>query len=167
MHLYISISLYLYFLFTMHFWQQIIVFVYGLFALGITISGFRATNQKRKAYEETPFSGILFSAFVQADKLVFGPFWVMVSFITLILNDWLLFLLFFSVFWLVRSIGETIYWFLQQFSPRPGNDPEKFFFYRYVHNDSVWFILQIWWQCLTVITIISTIYLSHLWLKTL
>lgn len=109
----------------------------------------------------------LYGSFVWADHVVFGLFWIGVSIVVLLLQDWLLFLLIISTFWLVRSIGETIYWFFQQFIPRKGNDPKKFWYYFLFRNDSVWFVNQIAWQCTTVITLITTIYLSTLWIGTL
>jgi hypothetical protein len=151
----------------MEFWQQISVSIYGLVALGVFISGFRACYSKNKAFEDTPISAMCYGAFVQADKVIFGLFWFVASLIAFIVDDWLLFLLIFSVFWLVRSVGETLYWMFQQFHPRPGNDPQKFWFYRFFKNDSVWFVNQIYWQCITVITVISSVYLAHLWLQTL
>lgn len=148
----------------MEFWQQIIVIIYGLLALLAFFTSFRACYRHKKAYEDTPIYGLLFTAFVQADAVIFGLFWAGASLVTLLLQDWLLFLLILSVFWLVRSIGETQYWFLQQFSPRSGNDPQKFpLFFKIFQNDSVWFVNQIYWQCITVITIISTVYLGYQW----
>ena len=145
-------------------WQQLIIATYGLVALIAFISCYRACYYHKKSFEETPFFAFLFSGFVRADNVIFGLFWFMVSLIILFLQDWILFLLILSVFWLVRAIGETHYWFLQQFHPREGNQPEKFWFYRIFHNDSVWFVNQIYWQCVTVITAVTTIYLAYLWL---
>lgn len=151
----------------MQLWQQIIIATYGLIALIAFITSFRACYYHKKPFEETPLYGFLFTGFVRGDNVVFGLFWFIVSTASLILQDWTLFLLILSVFWLVRSIGETLYWFLQQFHPRTGNDPSKFWYFKYFHNDSVWFINQIYWQCVSVLTIISTIYLTSIWLKEL
>jgi hypothetical protein len=146
-------------------WQQLLVATYGCLALISFIVSFRACYYYKKAYAETPLSGILFGGFVQADNVIFGMFWFLTSTGTLLLKDWLLFLLIVSSFWLVRSIGETLYWFLQQFTFHEGNPPQKFWHHRIFHNDSVWFVNQIYWQCISVVTIITTIYLANLWLK--
>lgn len=148
----------------MQIWQQIIILIYGFLALIAFISSFRACYLKNKSFEDTPIYGMLFTGFVRADNVVFGLFWFIISIITLLLDDWLLFLLILSTFFLVRSIGETIYWFLQQFHPREGNNPSKFWYYKFFRNDSVWFVNQIYWQCITVLTIILDIYLIKLWL---
>jgi hypothetical protein len=80
------------------------------------------------------------------------------------LNDWLLFWLIVSVFWAVRSWGETIYWLNQQFSTIERNPPKKHILYPIFHNDSVWFVHQIIWQCVTVISIVVSLYFGRLWL---
>lgn len=151
----------------MELWQQFIIILYGIIAFIAFISSFNACHRQKKSFEDTPVWSIFFTGFVQADNVVFGLFWTAIAILTLLLNDWLLFLLTLSLFWLVRSLGETIYWFFHQFIPRGGNDPQKFWHYRFFHNDSVLFVNQIYWQCITVITSVSSIYLAHLWLKSL
>ncbi len=151
----------------MEFWQQLIIIIYGSLAFIAFITSIYACAFKKKAYQDTPLWGLLFTGFVQADNVYIGFFWVCVSLVTLVLNDWLLFLLILSYFWLVRSVGETLYWFLQQFHPRGGNPPEKFWIHKVVKNDSVWFMNQIYWQLMTVITIIASLYITHIWLKTI
>ena len=146
-------------------WQKIIIIIWGIISFALFVKGFKESKDKKNAYGLTPF--FPFGAFVWGDAVVFGFFWTAVFVVVLILNDWTLFLLIISVFWVVRSIGETIYWFNQQFSKINRNPPEKNWMFKYFHNDSVWFIHQIGWQCVTVISIIFSIYLTHIWLKSL
>lgn len=108
-----------------------------------------------------------FGSFVWADHVLFGPFWVIVSFTAFLLQDMLLFFLIFSVFWVIRGSGETIYWFFQQFHPRVGNEPEKFWINKHVPGEAVWFMHQIFWQCVTVVALILSIYLTYLWIVSL
>ena len=89
---------------------------------------------------------------------------LIISIVVIILNDWILFLLILSVFWLVRSLGETIYWLNQQFSKINRNPPKKFWTFKFFPQDSLWFIHQIFWQCIAVISIIFTIYFAKIWL---
>ena len=103
------------------------------------------------------FTLFIFGIFVWGDATVFGIFWFLASITTLLLNDWILFLLVFSVFWVVRSLGETIYWFNQQFSKVIQWPPEKLPFFKFFHNDSIWFVYQIVNQCITVVSIIVSI----------
>lgn len=144
-----------------------LIFFYGVLSFLTFIQAFIECKNKKNAFGTANVACQIYGSFVWADHVVFGLFWTGVSIIVLFLQDWLLFLLVISLFWLVRSIGETIYWFLMQFVPRRGNEPQKFWFYKYFHNDSVWFINQIVWQCTTVVTTITTIYLSYLWIHTL
>jgi len=136
---------------------------FAIYALSAFIFGLQQCRQ-HQAYTLTPFLNPL-GAFVWGDAVVFGLFWFLVSLISLLLQDWLLFWLIFSVFWLVRSFGEMIYWFNQQFSAVNRNPPEKLWLYQYFKNDSIWFVYQIFWQCILVITIISTTYLFTQWLE--
>ncbi len=134
------------------------------FNLIIFILAFNACSKRKNAYGETPFFYPL-GMYVWGDALVFSFFWATAASISLYLHDWILFWLIFSVFWLVRSIGETVYWLNQQFSPIIRYDIERLPARRIFHNDSVWFIFQIMNQCLTVVTIITTLYLAKIWLS--
>lgn len=152
----------------MELFEQGIVIIYGLGALLLWIKSVYEVKQKNNPYGQAQY-GLPYGGFVFADYLVFGAFWAITSAVLFIVNDFLLFLLTFSVFWLVRSIGEALYWFLQQFSTLAHkNPPERFLIHKYIKEaDAIWFINQINWQCMTVIFTISTIYLTHLWLSSL
>jgi hypothetical protein len=144
--------------------DTIFILLFGLTAL----STFFIALRKCKSHEGRvgkPYKVCeLYGSFLWMDHIVLAPFWVIISFGTIILNDSLLFLLILSTFWLIRSIGETIYWFLQQFHPRPGNEPEKFWINKLAPGQGVWFLNQLFWQCVSVLTLISTVYLFSLWL---
>ena len=146
----------------MEIWQIILLCVFALFSFIGFLKGLKESKDKNNPYGDTKIFVIL-GSFVQGDTVVFGLFWFIVSIAVILINDWILFLLIISVFWVVRSFGETIYWFNQQFSKINRNPPEKYWFYKYFGNDSVWFIHQIIWQCVTVISIIFTIYFAKLW----
>lgn len=146
-------------------YERLVVFFFGLGALALFIKSILEITQKKNPYGKFDL-GIIYGGFVYADYMVFCAFWVTASFTIILLNDFLLFLLVYSVFWLVRSIGEALYWFLQQFSTLVHkNPPQRFFLYRYVKSDAIWFVNQIYWQCLTVVFTVTTIYLAHLWLS--
>ena len=104
----------------------------------------------------------LIGSFVWVDAVVFGLFWTIVSLISAVLSNWLLFLITVSVFWLIRSIGEAIYWFNQQFSTRDRNPYHTLWASKIFPGDSVWVAMQIFWQCVTVVTSISSLYLVRL-----
>jgi len=147
-------------------WQQIIVSVFGVTSLTLFLVGFYQTKYKKNAFGNFyPLN--LIGAFVWGDAVVFGIFWSVVSAIVLARGDFILFLLVFSVFWLVRSAGEAIYQLLQQFSTKELNSINNFPFLKSIfHNESMWFAYQIYWQCITVTTLLFSIYFVAIWLKT-
>lgn len=144
-------------------WQNIFVLLYCLYAFVFLLFGLKSIRKdSSKTFTGTPYLFPL-GVFVLGDILVIGAFWVLVSIISLILKDWILFLLIHSLFWVVRSLGETIYWFLQQFSTIVRNPPERFFTNRLVKSDAVWWLHQIFWQCITVASLIFSIYFAKIW----
>lgn len=149
---------------TMQAWQKTILLVYGLLNLCVFAKGLHECKIKKNAYGLTPFL-FLIGVFVWGDAVIFGPFWVLISLVSYLLNDWILFLLILSLFWVVRSLGETIYWFNQQFSKINRQPPEKLSGYRIFHDGSVWFAYQIFNQCIMVVALVFSIYLSKLWLQ--
>lgn len=130
----------------------------------VTTYAFYQCRQKKNSFGATTLLYPL-GMYVWGDAVIFGAFWTGSAILSLLLADWVLFLLIFSTFWLVRSIGETMYWFNQQFSTVMREKPESHFIHKIFYNDSVWFVFQITNQCLTVITTITTVYLFHIWLK--
>ena len=145
-------------------WQKIVIFLYFFLNVITVIRGYRECKDRKNAFGESPLLFFL-GMFVWGDAVIFGLFWASISLVTFFLNDWILFLLTISLFWLVRSLGETNYWINQQFSTIVRNPPEKLRFYTFFKNDSVWFVYQIIWQCVTVVSAIFTIYLLDIWLK--
>jgi len=143
--------------------------IVSLLALAVAISSivFCALKQSKalNTNRETPWL-FWMGAFVWADAVVLGIFWLLVIGLVLLLGDWLLFVLIYSVFWVVRSFGEAIYWLNEQFASKHRNPPHKFWIYKFFLNESVWFVLQVYWQCLLVLSIISSVYLFSLWLPT-
>lgn len=147
--------------------QTLFVSVFGLGALSIFLKSVFEVTQKRNPYGQANY-GIVYGGFVFADYLIFGAFFTITSIAILLLQDFILFLLIYSVFWLVRSVGEALYWFLQQFSTLTHkNPPQRYLIYKIIKSDAVWFVNQIIWQCLTVVFIITTIYLSTIWVRSI
>jgi len=144
--------------------QFSIIIIYGIIALYALIKGFNQVYKKNNAFGQPNFLFWL-GIFVWGDAVILGFFWCLVSLVSLIAKDWLLFLLIISVFWVVRSLGEISYWINQQFSPIIRNPPKNLFGFSWFKNDSIWFVYQVVWQCLLVVSIITTIYLVSLWIK--
>ncbi|HSW89692.1 MAG TPA: hypothetical protein VLH19_02360 [Patescibacteria group bacterium] len=144
--------------------QSTLIFVYGLANFILFIRGFHETKNKKNAYGLTPWL-LPVGMFAWADSISIGIFWTLTSFIALFRDDWILFLLIVSLFWAVRAFGEMTYWFHQQFSSKNLNPIEKIPWHSIFHDDSVWFFVQTIWQCILVTTLITSVYLAHLWLR--
>ncbi len=137
--------------------------IFSFYSLACFYSGYKNAIQQKNAFGySTAF--IPLGSWVWGDALIFGLFWFLVSVFILFKNDWILFLLIISVFWMVRSFAEIIYWLNQQFSVKERNHPKNLKFNQFFHNDSIWFIYQIVWQCILVVSLITTVYLFKLWL---
>lgn len=143
---------------------QIVFICFGIGALYTAYRGFYESAVKKNPYG-MPHWIQLYGAFVWGDAAIFGVFWFFAASLAYYLQDLILFFLTVSVFLLVRSIGETIYWFLQQFAIKKLDPPETLPFHKLFPGNAIWFVYQIYWQCVTVITLITTIYLTYLWLK--
>ena len=143
-----------------------ILLVFFITNLVVLIKCFSETKYKKNAFGLTTFLFPL-GIFVWADGVVIAPFWMLASITALINESAILFLLLVALFWVVRSSGEIMYWMQQQFSPIKRNPPEKLPFYKLFHNDSIWFVYQVFWQCVLVFSLLASIYLSWLWLAPL
>lgn len=142
-------------------WQTIIIFLFALISFIFLLRSFREI--KNNIYGLTPYLFFL-GSFVWGDMIVLGPFWITVSVISLLLNNWYLFLLLISIFWIIRSLGEAIYWLNEQFAGKNRNPPHTLKFHKLINGDAIWFIYQLFWQCVFVFSLIISIYLSKLWL---
>jgi hypothetical protein len=103
--------------------------------------------------------------FVWGDGLIFGPLWSIAGVFFGLQNDLTGLLVFISVFWLVRSYGEVMYWMQEQFVKNHRNDCKKMIGYSIVKNESIYFLYQIVWQSVMIISIISTIYFVNIWIS--
>lgn len=145
--------------------EQIIVIFYGLLNFSALLKGFHEIKYKKNVYGLASPLGFL-GIFVWGDALVIAPFWIIISVLTLFMRDWYLFLVTLSFFWAVRSAGEVIYWINEQFAENHRNPPNTLRFYNFFKSDAIWFIYQLFWQCILILSFIASIYFSTLWLKT-
>lgn len=140
---------------------SVFLFIYSLIAI---VNGYIECKRNKNAFGESKLY-IPLGAWVWGDVFILGIFWLLTSIFLFIYWDLNLFILFVSVFWVIRSFGEFTYWLNQQFSTVMRNPPKNLLFHNIFHNDSIWFIYQIIWQCLTVVAIISSIYFADKWLN--
>ena len=127
--------------------QTLILIFFLIYSLLCLILSFYQLKYKKNPFGLTPVFTLL-GAFVWGDGLVFGAFWLLIISFCLILNDFLFFLLVFSLFWVVRSLGEMVYWLNQQFSTKDRNPPQTLKFSSLFPQDSIHFAYQIFFQCI-------------------
>lgn len=148
----------------MNIFQVSTVVTYGLISILAFIKGIYEVNKKNNPFGEAPFLFFL-GVFVWSDAVMIGLFGFFISLICLLIRDWILFWLIISIFWVVRSLGEIIYWINEQFSPIIRNPPETLLGYKFFKNDSIWFVYQLFWQCVMVVSIVFSILLARFWIK--
>jgi hypothetical protein len=144
----------------MNSYQQIIVSMILLYSFSAFLLGIK--NRKNPFGLSKLFLPI--SVFVWVDAVVFGFFFTLVSLFSLAFHQWILFWLMFAVFWAIRSIGEQVYWFLEQFTQVHRNPPHTLWPHKWFKGQETWIVMQIFWQCISVVSIIFSVYLFHLWL---
>lgn len=144
--------------------QFLLVVLWGMYACSAFIRGLRQVKSKNNPYGLCAEFNLL-GAFVWADAVIFGAFFTGVSIAILIVQDFILFLLSISLFWTIRSVGEQMYWFMEQFAVNHRNPEHTLWFSKYFKRNSSWIAMQIYWQCISVISIISTVYFFYIWLK--
>ncbi|PIR62118.1 MAG: hypothetical protein COY81_05385 [Candidatus Pacebacteria bacterium CG_4_10_14_0_8_um_filter_43_12] len=147
----------------MNLFQQLFVVSIFLVTIYILIISWRQAHDQKNSFG---LAGWLypFGIFVWGDALIIALFWLLISVASLLFNDWLLFLLLVSLFWVVRSWGEVNYWLLEQFSGIHRNKAKDLLGFLIVKNDSIFFIYQVFWQCCLVFSLLFAIYFAHLWL---
>lgn len=139
----------------MVFWQSYIVVLWGVYAFCGFLLGLK--NKKNSFGLCNVFNPL--GAFVWIDAIVFGLFFFLVSIFCLLLNQWIIFLLIISVFWMIRSLGEVLYWFLEQFAVKHRNPPHTLWPYEWFKGEEVWIVMQIFWQCIAVVGIVTSVVL--------
>lgn len=147
-------------------WQYIFVVCFGLLNV---LAFFRAWHELRNKDNVFGLTRYLFflGEFVWGDVILISFWWAAVSVLILVVGDWNLFLLIQSVFWIIRSVGEMIYWLNQQFSPINRNPVHSLLGNSIFKKDSIWFAYQVAWQCVFVVAVILSLYFSKIWLSTI
>lgn len=142
----------------MEYWQRIFIIIFLVFNFLIFLKAIYEIK-KRNPYGLTKYLFFV-GAFVWGDVFVVAPFWAIVTFISLLINSWFLFLLFISLFWVIRSLGETIYWLNEQFALKKRNPPQTLNFHKLINGEAIWFIYQLFWQCIFVFSTVASIYFA-------
>lgn len=112
----------------------------------------------------------VFGAFVWEDLLIFSLFNFLVALYVLLVQDIRQGLVMFTVFWMVRSAGETLYFFMQQFT-QPLHYPHDIHWHFNVmkkvfgdiSNQKCFIMLQVTFQIIMVLAISILILLLKNW----
>lgn len=114
--------------------------------------------------------GFLMGAYVWEDAFVFSLLGIIGCSITLAAGQIKYGLLIGLIFWIVRSAGEALYWFLQQFivpkhHPHNGNELFKSVQKIFVNisNQQFFILLQVTFQSILVLSILGLIVLLQKW----
>ena len=138
--------------------------VFAFFAFLICIKGWYEVVSRKNSFGNT-YGLFWMGIFVWGDTVVIAPFWVGLCLVCLFLQDSSLFWLAFSLFWVVRSVGETMYWMHEQFTSKHHNPPSTLVGYRFIKDESLWFIYQIFWQCMTVVSVLFSLFFAKQWVQ--
>ena len=139
-----------------------------VYSLLCSIFGFLECQKKNYRGQRGALIFYPLGAYVWADAAVLGPFWVISTLALLYLNNWWLMWTYYFVFLSVRNLGETIYWFNQQFSTIERNPGKERFLWKYFQDEhTVHFVYQVLWQCATVSPVVMAIYSSYRWIGSL
>lgn len=114
--------------------------------------------------------GFIVGAYVWEDVIVFAPLFLAMALLTLLTQDLRIGLLCFLVFWVVRSLGETVYFFLEQFlEPKvmPHNIRRQLEMvsnmFGGIATQKAYILMQIMFQTVTVTGVVCIILLLQHW----
>ncbi|MFA5136182.1 MAG: hypothetical protein WC489_02215 [Patescibacteria group bacterium] len=143
-----------------------IITVFLIVNLFICLKSYQESRYRKNVYGTTPFLYLL-GIFVWGDGIIIGLFWCLASLVVFFANDLYLYAVFVSYFWVVRSFGEIIYWLNQQFSSKDRNPAKKTLIHTIFPYDSYLFAYQVFWQCVLVLALIASVYITIYWVQKL
>lgn len=142
------------------------IFIFGILSLAVFFIGLQKTIRQNQSFQTTPYL-LWMGIFVWADAIVIAPFWIVSSLASFIFEDWILFCLLASLFWVVRALGETVYWIQEQFAATHRNEPKSLAGEKMFRGELIWVIYQLIWQCICVAAVLCSIYFGYLWVSSL
>ena len=102
--------------------------------------------------------GLPSGAFVWEDMFIYGLLHALIVLVSVLFGKTVIWIIGFLVFWIVRSLGETLYFFLEQFivpkhHPHELNSHFKYIrlFFGNISEQKCFILLQICMQSITVI----------------
>lgn len=137
-----------------------VILVFSVFFAGL--SAYQVSLGKFANFEPLLYwFGLPYGAYVWGDLLVFSSLWIVLSFVLLKKNNPRYFWIAFFVFWLVRSSGEALYWFLSQFHPESIPWPQYFARISILgglSDKEYWVLNQVVHQSIAILSLFGLIY---------
>lgn len=141
-----------------------------IFFLLVTVLSFYRIKRGKQITEFIYSYGFVLGSFVWEDLFVISLYFALISLFSLYFAQLKILLLGFFIFWILRGLGETIYWFLQQFlRPKhyPHNVETHFTFMRKIFGNisaqQCMIILQVLMQIITMLSVVAVIFLLKNW----
>ncbi|MBP9817211.1 hypothetical protein KBC75_00455 [Candidatus Shapirobacteria bacterium] len=141
-----------------------------LIFLILLVISWRSIRRGKQIAEFTYSWAFLIGAFVWEDIFIFSLYGLIASIITVVTEQLKFGLFFFLIFWVIRSAGETLYFFLQQFlEPKhfPHYIDDRFQILRYIFGNISYqqclIIMQVFFQIIMMFSTASLILLLFNW----
>lgn len=151
-------------------WLRVLFLLLSLLCLCLFVLAYRHVRHSEETYGFIHMWGIIVGSFVWEDLMIFSVFFMVATFLVAVLCNIRLGLLLLASFWMVRSAGETLYFFLQQFH-RPEHPPHNIaqhfaplrLLFGRISVQKCYIIMQIFWQTILVAAITSFALLLLRW----
>lgn len=148
------------------FWQRnyrkILQVIVAISAVSAIISAFQIAQGNFAGFEPLLYwFGLPYGSFIWGDLLVFSLLWLAISLVLLKIENPRFFWIAFFAFWAVRSSGEAMYWFIQQFNPKSIPWPQLFprvWILKGLSNKEFWVFNQVTHQSIAIASILGLIY---------
>lgn len=148
-------------------YKKILIFIIFLSSILLIISFAQIIKGNITGFEPLVygFGPLLYGAFNWADVWIFSLLWIILSSILLRLKERYFFWIAFYSFWLIRSSGEVMFSFMQQFHPQikpwlayaPRAFMQNTFLGQFILV-RYWVVEQIFFQSISVLSLFGLIY---------
>lgn len=149
---------------------MIVIGIFAVLFLFFALLSLKKVHNSKDRVQFIYHWGWFIGAFVWEDLFIFSVLGVFITSMVLLLRDIRIAYLSFTVFWIVRSAGETLYFFLEQFTKDkmyPHVLTHHFAILRNIFGEisdqKCFIIMQIAFQTILVCSIVSTIYILLNW----
>lgn len=141
------------------------IIIWGILNVVLAVASINKIKKNTKECDFIWWWALPTGAFVWEDMLVFGLLHFIIVLSSVLLNNPQVWVIGFLVFWIVRSLGETLYFFLQQFI-EPKHHPHEIHhhfkvlrrFLGDISDQKAFILIQIFMQSITVLSVLALIF---------